>query len=57
MKQIIILIRIIAAIILITMGVDNISAPSNWKVALGAAEVLLGIILIYKPFISLFKKI
>ena len=57
MKQIIILIRVIAAIILITVGVDNISEPSNVDVALGVFEVALGIAVVYKPIISLFKKI
>jgi len=56
MNQIIILIRVIAAIILITLGVDNISEPSNFDVALGVVEVILGIAVVYKPIVSLFKK-
>jgi uncharacterized membrane protein HdeD (DUF308 family) len=56
MNQIIILIRIIAAIILITLGVDNISEPSSLKVAIGVAEVILGIAFVYKPIVSLLKK-
>ncbi len=57
MNQIIILIRVIAAIILITLGVDNISEPSNFDVALGVVEVILGIAVVYKPITSLFKKL
>jgi len=57
MNQIIILIRVIAAIILITLGVDNISEPSNLDVALGVLEVILGIAVVYKPIVSLFKKL
>ncbi len=56
MNQIIILIRVIAAIILITLGVDNISEPSSLKVAIGIAEVILGLAFIYKPIVSLIKK-
>ena len=57
MKQIIILISVIAAIVLITLGVDNISEPSNVDVAIGVFEVILGIAIIYKPVTSLFKKL
>lgn len=57
MNQIIILIRVIAAIILITLGVDNISEPSNFDVALGVVEVVLGIAVVYQPIVSLFKKL
>jgi len=57
MKQIIILISVIAAIVLITLGLDNISEPSNIDVAIGVFEVILGIAIIYKPITSLFKKL
>lgn len=57
MKLIIILIRVIAAIILITLGVNNISEPSNTEVAIGVFEVLLGLAIVYQPIITLFKKI
>ena len=57
MKQIIILIRVIAAIILITLGVDNLSEPSNTMVALGVFEILLGLAIVFKPITSLFKKL
>lgn len=57
MKQIIILIRVIAAVVLITLGVDNISEPSNLDVAIGVFEVILGVAIIYKPITSLFKKL
>lgn len=57
MKQIIILIRVIAAIILITLGVDNLSEPSNVDVAIGVGEVILGLALVFGPIKSLFKKL
>ncbi len=57
MKQIIILIRVIAALILITLGVNNISEPSNTDVAIGVFEVLLGVAIVYQPLTLLFKKI
>jgi uncharacterized membrane protein HdeD (DUF308 family) len=57
MNQIIILIRVIAAIILITVGVDNLSKPSNLEVAIGLFEIALGLAIVYKPIKSLFKKL
>ncbi|WP_379084849.1 hypothetical protein [Pedobacter sp. UC225_65] len=57
MKPIIILIRVIAAIILITLGVNNISEPSNTEVAIGVFEVLLGLAIVYQSITILFKKI
>lgn len=57
MNQIIILIRVIAAIILITMGVDNLSEPSNIEVGIGLFEVILGLAIVYNPIKSLFKKL
>ena len=57
MKQIIILIRVIAAIILVTLGVDNLSEPSNVDVAIGVGEVVLGLALVFGPIKSLFKKL
>ncbi len=57
MKQIIILLRVIAAIILITLGVDNLSEPSNMMVAIGVFEILLGLAIVFKPITSLFKKL
>jgi len=57
MKQIIILIRVIAALLLVTMGVDNLSEPSNTEVVIGVLEIILGIAIVFSPIISLFKKI
>ena len=57
MKQIIILIRVIASIILITLGVDNLSQPSNLEVAIGVCEIILGLALVFGPIKSLFKKL
>lgn len=57
MKQIIILIRIIAAIVIITLGVNNLSEPSNVDVAIGVAEIILGLALVFGPIRSLFKKL
>jgi uncharacterized membrane protein HdeD (DUF308 family) len=57
MKQVVILMRVIIAIVLITIGVNNISEPSNFDVAIGAIEVIIGVAVIYNPIVSLFKKI
>ncbi len=57
MKQIIILIRVIAAIVLITIGVNNLSEPSNTEVAIGVFEIILGVAIVFKPITSLFKKV
>lgn len=57
MNQIIILIRAIAAIVLISVGVNNLSEPSNTEVSIGVFEIILGIAIVYKPITSLFKKI
>lgn len=57
MKQIFILIRVIAAIVLITLGVDNLSEPSNFLVGVGIAEIILGLAVVYSPIKSLFNKI
>lgn len=57
MKQIIILIKVIAAIILITLGVDNLSEPSNLEVGVGIGEIILGLAVVYSPIKSLFNKL
>ena len=57
MKLIIILIRAIAAIVLISLGVNNLSEPSNTEVGIGVFEIILGIAIVFKPITSLFKKI
>jgi hypothetical protein len=57
MKQIIILIRVIAAIAIITLGVNNLSEPSNTDVAIGVAEIILGLALVFGPIRLLFKKL
>jgi len=57
MKQLFILIRVIAAIIIISFGVNNLNEPSNVDVALGLAEIILGIALVFGPITSIFKKL
>ncbi|SFH40291.1 hypothetical protein [Pedobacter insulae] len=57
MKQIFILIRVIVAITLITLGVNNLSEPSNIDVAIGVFEIILGLAIVFKPITNLFKKI
>lgn len=57
MKQVIILIRVIVAIILITLGVNNLSEPSNFDVGIGLGEIILGLAIVYSPIKSLFKKL
>ena len=57
MKQLFVLIRVIAAIVIITLGVNNLSEPSNVDVAIGVAEIILGLALVFGPIRSLFKKL
>lgn len=57
MKQLFILIRVIAAIIIISFGVNNLNEPSNVDVAIGLAEIILGITLVFGPITSIFKKL
>ncbi|MCZ4225138.1 hypothetical protein [Pedobacter rhodius] len=51
------LIFIIASIIIITYGVNNLSEPSNLQVAIGVAEIILGLLVLYFPTKKLFKKL
>jgi uncharacterized membrane protein HdeD (DUF308 family) len=57
MKQLFVLIRVIAAIVIITLGVNNLSEPSNVDVAIGVAEIILGLALVFGPLRLLFKKL
>lgn len=57
MKPLFILIRVIAAIVIITLGVNNLSEPSNVDVAIGIAEIILGLALLFGPIRLLFKKL
>lgn len=57
MKPLFILIRVIAAIVIITLGVNNLSQPSNVDVAIGVAEIILGLALVFGPIRLLFKKL
>lgn len=57
MKQIIMLIRVIMAIVLITLGVNNLSEPSNTEVAIGVFEIILGLAIVFTPITYLFKKL
>jgi uncharacterized membrane protein HdeD (DUF308 family) len=57
MKAVIIALRIIVALMLITLGCGNLSKPSNFYVAVGLLEITLGIIFLYHPAKSLIKKI
>ncbi len=57
MKQILLLLRVVVAIVLITIGLDNISKPSNFEVGLGLFEVVLGIGIIFRPLVIFIKKI
>lgn len=57
MKVVLNLIYIIAAIVLISFGVNNISQPSNLKVTIGIGEVILALAILYFPFKKLFKNL
>ncbi len=57
MKTGFLILKVILAIALITLGADNLSEPSNIAVAFGLIEIILGLILLYAPVRSLFKHI
>lgn len=48
---------VIAAIILISFGVNAISQPSNLKVYIGVFEIIVAFIILYFPIQKLFKKL
>jgi hypothetical protein len=57
MKTILTLIKFLAAVILITFGVNNISQPSNTEVYIGIAEVILGLFIVYQPIANFIKNL
>ncbi len=57
MKTFLLILKVILAIALITLAVENLSEPSNLSVAFGLIEISLAIILIYSPVKSLIKQI
>lgn len=57
MKTFVVIIKIILAITLTTIGVNHLSQPSNLWVALGLVEIALAIILIYRPLKLLIKQL
>jgi hypothetical protein len=57
MKVALHLISVIAAIILITFGVNNLNEPSNLKVWIGVTEIMFALLLLYISIKNLFKKL
>jgi len=57
MKVALQLTSIIAAVILVTFGVNNISEPSDLHVWIGIVEILLAFLLLFISFKNLFKKL
>jgi uncharacterized membrane protein HdeD (DUF308 family) len=57
MKTLLLILKFILAIALITVGVNNLSEPSNLSVTFGLLEIALALILIYSPVKSLIKNI
>ena len=57
MKVALQLTSIIAAVILVTFGVNNISEPSDLHVWIGIAEILFALLLLFISFKNLFKKL
>jgi len=51
------LLCVIASIIIITYGVNNLSEASNFRVAIGIGEITLGLLVLYFPLKKLFKKL
>ncbi len=56
-KTILMAIRIIAAIILLNYGVENVSKPSNLYLYAGLAEIMLAIIILYTPAKTLIRNL
>ena len=56
MKAFLIILKIVLAISVTTLGVNNLSKPSNLLVAVGVVEIALALILIYGPVKSLIKQ-
>ncbi|MCY1529895.1 hypothetical protein D9M68_650660 [compost metagenome] len=57
MKPVLLLIRVLIALILLTHGVNKLSEPSNTEVAIGIAEIVLGLALLFNPLRNVFKKL
>jgi len=55
MKIFLLVLKLALAIALITLGVNNLSEPSNLSVTFGLIEIALALILIYGPAKSLLK--
>jgi len=56
MKAFLIILKIVLAITVTTLGVNNLSKPSNLLVAVGIVEIALALILIYGPVKLLIKQ-
>lgn len=57
MKAFLIILKIILAISLITIGVNHLNEPSNLFVTIGLFEIALAFILIYSPLKLLIKNL
>lgn len=57
MKIFLLVLKLALAVALITIGVNNLSEPSNLSVTFGLIEIALALILISGPLKSLFKQI
>lgn len=57
MKIFLLVLKVMLAIALITIGVGNLSEPSNLSVAFGLIEIALALVLIYSPLKSIIKQI
>lgn len=56
MKTFLMLLKVVIAIILLSLAAENISKPSNFYVFIGIIEVLMSLILLYKPVKLLISK-
>ena len=57
MKIFLLVLKVILAIALVTLGVNKLSEPSNLGVAIGLIEIALALLLIYGPVKSLIKQV
>ena len=57
MKTFLLLIRLIIAIILLTIASENVSKPSNLYVFIGIVEAIIALVILYYPVKLLISKI
>lgn len=57
MKSILLLMQVLLSIIIITIGCNNVSKPSDLDLTIGIFEIIAGIVLLYQPARTLIKQL